>query len=65
MPSTRNTPINRLPAPQLAITLIVKHVTSPEIAVLARKAGYDALYVDLEFDVIQKSAVSPMAQAFQ
>ena len=45
------------------ITLIVKQVETPEIAVLAKRCGYDALYVDLEYGVIRESAVGPIAQA--
>lgn len=45
------------------ITLIVKQVETPEIALLAKRCGYDALYVDLEYGVIRESAVGPIAQA--
>lgn len=47
-PLLRNRLKDRLAAGELSLCLRTTLVTSPEIAFLARAAGFDALYVDLE-----------------
>lgn len=46
----------------IALTLLIKRVTSPEVAKLARDTGHDALYIDLEFGLIAEADVEPIAQ---
>jgi len=59
----RNTLAESLAAGQLGLTMIIKQVESPDVALAAKKAGLDCLYVDLEFGIIPERAVAPIAQA--
>lgn len=63
MPLPANALAATLAAGRLGLTLIVKELDSPAIARAAQHAGFDALYVDLEYGVIQESAVGPLARA--
>ena len=57
-PVLRNPLAERLAAGQLGLSLIVKQVTSVDIAVAAQSCGYDAINVDLEHSVIPESAAA-------
>jgi 2-keto-3-deoxy-L-rhamnonate aldolase RhmA len=59
----RNTLAESLDAGKLGLTMIIKQVESPDIALAAKKSGYDAIYVDLEYGIIPESAVAPIAAA--
>ena len=49
-----------LRAGQLALAMIIKEVRNANIAEVAKAAGYDAIYVDLEYGVIPEAAAGPM-----
>lgn len=59
----RNPLAERLAAGQLGLSLIVKQVTSIDIAVAAHSCGYDAINVDLEHSVISESAAAQICIA--
>ncbi|GAA4328347.1 aldolase/citrate lyase family protein [Pigmentiphaga soli] len=62
-PLPRNTLAEALGAGRLALAMIVKQVEAPGIANAAKTAGYDAVYVDLEYGVIPEPAATPISQA--
>jgi 2-keto-3-deoxy-L-rhamnonate aldolase RhmA len=54
----KNHALEKLQRDELVIALVVKKVTSVDIALVAASCGYDALYVDLEHSVISEADAS-------
>jgi 2-keto-3-deoxy-L-rhamnonate aldolase RhmA len=57
-PVLRNPLAERLAAGQLGLSLIIKQVSSVDIALAVHSCGYDAIYVDLEHSVISEAAAA-------
>ena len=62
-PRLRNPLAERLAAGQLGLSLIIKQVSSVDIAVAAASCGYDAINVDLEHSVISEAAAAQICIA--
>jgi 2-keto-3-deoxy-L-rhamnonate aldolase RhmA len=54
----RNPLAQTLGAGGLGLAMIIKQVESPNVAMVAKAAGYDAIYIDLEYGVIPELASS-------
>ncbi len=63
MPLIANSLKEKLARGETALSLIVRLVSSPEIAVLIRSAGYDSLYVDLEHNMFSIETTSRICSA--
>ena len=57
-PTLRNPLAETLAAGRLGLSIIVKQVSSVDIAVAAKSCGYDAINVDLEHSVISEAAAA-------
>ena len=64
-PVIRNPLKETLAAGGLGLTMIVKQVSSVDIALVAKTCGYDAINVDLEHSVISESAAAQICIAAQ
>ena len=53
----------RLRAGELALTLMIRHARTVDIALAARTCGFDGLFFDLQHGVIPEYEVSQMAVA--
>jgi 2-keto-3-deoxy-L-rhamnonate aldolase RhmA len=54
----RNHALEKLQRDEVVVALVIKKVTSVDIALVAASCGYDALYVDLEHSVVSESDAS-------
>lgn len=61
--SLRNPLKEKLQAGDIALSMSVRLVTSPEIALIAKTAGFDSLYVDLEHNALSIGDCSRICMA--
>src|SRR3546814_9196979 len=65
MPLAHNALKARLARGQVAMSLIVRSARGPEIALVARSSGFDALYIDLEHSPLSLDTASMLCIASQ
>jgi 2-keto-3-deoxy-L-rhamnonate aldolase RhmA len=63
MPQLRNPVLERLRAGEVALTLMIRHARTVDIALAAKACGFDGLFFDLQHGVIPEYEVSQMAVA--
>ena len=61
----RNALKEKLAGGQVAVSLIVRSARGPEIALVARSSGFDALYIDLEHSPLSMDTASALCIASQ